>query len=91
MYIDLKIYKWYKSLCLRKLSLFYCGGCSVNLYVKILKQEHGTFYVAKRDGVKLGVFASIDEALERMALEKPLPPKLKCPVNIWQSKKFYWA
>ena len=61
----------------------------MNLYVKILKQEHGTFYVAKRDGVKLGVFASIDEALERMALEKPLPPKLKCPVNIWQSKKFY--
>ena len=61
----------------------------MNLYVKILKQEHGTFYVAKRDGVKLGVFASIDEALERMALEKPVPPKLKCPVNIWQSKKFY--
>ena len=56
----------------------------MNLYVKILKQEHGTFYVAKRDGVKLGVFASIDEALERMALEKPLPPKPKRPRNTEQ-------
>ena len=54
----------------------------MNLHVKILKDENGTFYVAKRDGVKLGVFASIDEALERTALEKPMPPKLKCPVNI---------
>ena len=61
----------------------------MNLHVKILKDENGTFYVAKRDGVKLGVFASIDEALERTALEKPMPPKLKCPVNIWQSKKFF--
>ena len=61
----------------------------MNLHVKILKDENGTFYVAKRDGVKLGVFASIDEALERTALEKPMPPQLKCPVNIWQSKKFF--
>ena len=61
----------------------------MNLHVKILKDENGTIYVAKRDGVKLGVFASIDEALERTALEKPMPPKLKCPVNIWQSKKFF--
>ena len=61
----------------------------MNLHVKILKDENGTFYVAKRDGVKLGVFASIDEALERTALEKPMPPKLKCPVKIWQSKKLF--
>ena len=63
----------------------------MNLYVKILKDENGTFYVAKRDGVRLGVFDTIDEALERTALEKPVPPKLKCPVNIWQAKKFYWS
>ena len=61
----------------------------MNLFVKINKDHTGTTYIAKRDGVRLGVYATVDEALARTALEKPNPAKLKCPVNVWQSKRFF--
>lgn len=58
--------------------------------ISITRQQHQDkiAYVAKRDGMKLGVFETLDEALERTALEQAETPRFRSRVNIWQSKRY---